>query len=176
MNRRDWARAVEVFGQAHDLTARLRGAHHQRTLGEAFNLGYVLERAGRYAEARGKLGEALQQAQANLGRDAPTTQAIAYMLADADVALGHVAEARAAAHGLTADALDSVEPGSAWPARLSLLQAEMDYLDDPSEAPRRQLAAALASLAGSHDEDRDYLRDQAAALPGQGGKLNSARR
>ncbi len=176
MNRRDWARAVEVFGQAHDLTARLRGAQHQRTLGEAFNLGYVLERAGRYAEARTRLGEALQQAQANLGRNAPTTQAIAYMLAYADVALGHAAEARAAASGLAAEALDSVEPGNDWPARLALLKAEMDYLDDPSEASRHQLATAVAGIAGSHDEDRDYLREQGTALLGPGGKLNSARR
>jgi len=176
MNRKDWPRAVEVFTQAHDLTARLRGAQHQRTLGEAFNLGYVLERAGRYAEARTRLGEALQQAQANIGKDAPTTQAIAYMLAYADVALGHVAEARAAAGGLAAAALDSVEPGNDWPARLALLQAEMDYLDGPSEAQRRQLAAAMSGIAGSHDEDRDYLRQQGAALLAQGGKLNSARR
>jgi non-specific serine/threonine protein kinase len=177
MNRRDWGRAVDVFGQAHDLTARLRGPQHQRTLGEAFNLGYVLERAGRYAEARTRLGEALQQAQANLGRDAPTTQAIAYMLSHANVALGRAAEARAAAHGLTVDALDSVEPGNDWSVRLALLQGEIAYLEDPSEASRHQLGAALSAMAGSRDDDREYLREQGAALLATGGKgAGSARR
>jgi len=164
MTHKDWPRAVTVFSQAYELTVRLRGQHHPRTLDEAFNLGYVQERAGRYGEARAGLGNALQQAQADLGPAAPTAQAIAYMLADADVALGRSAEAQSAARGLAVSALDSVEPDNDWPVRLALLQSEIAYSEDAAEAQRRQLGVELAAIGASSDEDREYLHDQGAAL------------
>jgi eukaryotic-like serine/threonine-protein kinase len=168
MNRKDWARAVTLFSQGYDLAMRLHGAGQQRTLSEAFNLGYVLERAGRYQEAQARLGETLQQAQAKLGRRAPMVQIVAYILANADLALGHLVDAREAAQGLDAASLDSVEPGNDWPARLALLRAETDFLQNPAEAPRRQLAAAVTAIGASHDDDHQELRDQGAALLAQG--------
>lgn len=176
MNRKDWARAVQIFGQAYELTLRLHGPRQQRTLSEAFNLGYVLERLGQHAEARTKLGAALQQAQQDLGASAPMTQVIAYMLANADLALGRAAEARNAAHGLTTAALDSVEPDNDWPSRLALLQAETAYADEPGESHRQQLVAALSAISASHDDDRQDLYNQGAALLGGRGGAGSYKR
>lgn len=164
MNRKDWTRAVTVFGQSYDLAMRLHGAGHQRTLAEAFNLGYVLERAGRYQEAQSRLGDTLQQARAKLGATAPMVQIVAYILSDADLALGHIADARAAARGLDAAALDSVEPGNDWPARLALLRAEIDYSDSPAEPQRKQLLAAATAIGASHDDDHQELHDQGMAV------------
>ncbi len=168
MNRRDWSRAVDMFGQAYQLAVRLHGSGHQHTLTEAFNFGYVLERAGRFEQARETLHEASPQAQGKLGAAAPLTQIIAYMLANADLALARTAEARTAAHGLTAAALESVEPDNDWPARLSLLEAELSYAEDPADLRRRQLGTALAAISASHDDDRQDLHDQGAALLARG--------
>lgn len=176
MNRGDWNHAVEVFEQAHALALRLHGPRHQHTLGEAFNLGYVLERAGRYGEARLQLGEALQQAQAELGPATPMAQVIGYMLGNADLALGHTAEARGATRGLAAKALDSVEPNNDWPARLNLQQAELAWRENPVDAHRQQLLAALAAMRAAHDDDRDELYAQGAALLGVADARTTARR
>jgi non-specific serine/threonine protein kinase len=170
MNRKDWPRAADVFGQAYDLNVRLHGPRHQRSLGEAFNLGYVLERAGRYDQARARLGGALPLAQAELGASAPIAQALAYMLASADLVLGRAAEAQSAAQGLAAAKLDAVEPGNDWPARLALLQAEVAVEEDPAEPRRQQLDAALSAIGASHDDDRQYLYDVGARLLADSGK------
>ncbi|HWY25758.1 MAG TPA: hypothetical protein VNX47_12610, partial [Nevskia sp.] len=104
---------------------------------------------------------------AELGAAAPTAQLIAYMLANADLALGHPGEARSAARGLTAAALDSVEPDNDWPARLNLQQAELAYSESPAEPHRQQLGAALAAIRTARDDDRDALYTQGAALLGE---------
>jgi hypothetical protein len=91
-------------------------------------------------------------------------QVIAYMLANADLALGRDAEARATAQNLSVAALESVEPDNDWPARLALLQAELGWAGERGEARRQQLAAALAVIAASHDDDREYLYTQGNAL------------
>ena len=164
MNRKDWPRAVEIFGQAYQLALRLHGTRHQHTLAEAFNLGYVLERSGRYDQARTTLHEASLQAQSTLGPATPMAQIIGYMLTNADLALGRTAEARSAARGLAVSTLASVEPDNDWPVRLALLEAQIAYAEDSSELHRRQLSAALAAISASHDDDRQELHDQAAAL------------
>ena len=164
MNRKDWTRSVEIFGQAYQLTLQLHGVRYQHTLAEAFNLGYVLERAGRYDQARTTLHDALLQAQTKLGAATPMTQVIAYMLANTDLALGHTAEARTAAHGLAAGTLESVEPDNDWPVRLALLEAELAYSESPGDLHRRQLGEALAAISASHDDDRQELHDQGAVL------------
>jgi non-specific serine/threonine protein kinase len=164
MNRRDWARAVDVFGQGYALSLRLHGQRHQHTLAEAFNLGYVLVRAGKPDQAQPRLHDAWLQAQTQLGPTAPLTQIIAYMLASSDLALGRAADARSALHGLAASALVSVEPDNDWPVRLSLLEAEIDYSEDPDDTHRRQLGTALAALSASHDDERQELHDQGAAM------------
>jgi len=86
------------------------------------------------------------------------------MLANTDLVLGHTAEARTVARGLAAGTLDSVEPNNDWPVRLALLEAETAYAETPGDLHRRQLGAALAAIAASHDDDHQYLRDQGAAL------------
>jgi len=169
MNRKDWARAVEIFGQAYQLALQLHGIRHQHTLAEAFNLGYVLERAGRFDQARVTLHDALLQAQSKLGPATPMAQIIAYMLANTDLALGHAADARTVARGLAAGTLDSVEPNNDWPVRLALLEAETAYAENPGDLQRRQLGAALAAISASHDDDRQYLRDQGAELLARAG-------
>ncbi len=169
MNRKDWARAVGIFGQAYQLTLQLHGIRHQHTLAEAFNLGYVLERAGRFDQARTTLHDALLQAQTKLGAATPMTQIIAYMLANTDVALGRIAEARATARGLAAGTLESVEPDNDWPVRLSLLESEIAYAENSGDLHRRQLGAALAAISASHDDDRQDLHDQGAALLARAG-------
>ena len=95
-------------------------------------------------------------------------QIIGYMLANADLALGHAAEARGAARGLAVSALASVEPDNDWPARLALQEAQIAYAEDASDVHRRQLDTALAAISASHDDDRQELRDQAAALLAHG--------
>jgi non-specific serine/threonine protein kinase len=169
MNHRDWPRAVDVFGQAYDLAVQMRGPQDQRSLVEAFNLGYVLERANRPLEAHNRLGAALQLAQAQLGPATPMAQVIAYMLANADLALGRDAEARGAAQNLSVAALGSVEPDNDWQARLALLQAELAYSGERGDSRRQQLASALAAIAASHDDDREYLYRQGNALLAQAG-------
>ena len=170
MDRKDWPHAVDIFSQAYAITVRLHGAQHQHALAEAFNLGYVLERAGRHEQARATLRDALQLAQSKLGPAAPLAQITAYMLANADLALGHAAEARAAGHGLDAAALGSVEPDSDWQLRLALLQAETAYAEDAGDAHRRQLGAALTAISGSRDDERQDLYDQGEVLLAHAGK------
>jgi non-specific serine/threonine protein kinase len=169
MNHKDWPRAVTVFGQAYDLAVQLRGPQDQRSLIEAFNLGYVLERANQPQEARARLAAALQQAQSQLGPATPMAQVIAYMLANADLTLGRDADARAVTQSLSAAALGSVEPDNDWPARLSLLQAELAWAAEPADAHRQQLAAALAVIAASRDDDRQYLAGLGNNLLARGG-------
>ena len=164
MGNKDWPRAIQAYAESYRLSRQLHGEAHQHTIAEAFNLGLCYTGAGRIAEAIDILQTASVNSAKTLGSEAPVTQVIRYLLADARLQAGDGAQAAVLAAHLDQAALKKVEPDYDWPQRMQLLGAELALAKAPTKQSQQQLAAAIDAMravTASKDDRREDLLNEA---------------